>query len=58
MMTPEQYSSGWWRSFAGLSNMSIMAMVFLNLWAPLLVAHLVFRFSSVGSASHIEARPL
>ena len=31
MMTPEQYSSGWWRSFAGLSNMSIMDMVFLNL---------------------------
>ena len=58
MMTSEQYSSGWWRSFTSLSNISIVALCFLSMWAPLLVVYLVFRFSSFGPASHSEARPL
>ena len=58
MMTSEQYSSAWWRSFTSQSNMSIMALVFLSMWAPLLFAYLLFRSSSVGSASHSEAMSL
>ena len=58
MMTSEQYSSAWWRSFTSLSNMSIMALVFLSIWVALLAAHLLFRSSSVGSASHSEAMSL
>ena len=52
VMMPDQYSSRWWRSFTSLS---IMAMLFLSMWVPLLFAHLLFRSSSVGPASHSEA---
>ena len=52
VMTPEQYSSGWWRSFTSLSNMSVMAMLFLYMWAPILFGHFLFRSRSAGSATY------
>ena len=58
VITPEQYSSTWWRSFTSLRTISMVAVLFLSMWAPLLVAYLVFRFGSFGPASHSEARRL
>ena len=58
MMTSEQNSSAWWRSFTSLRTISVMALFFLSMWVPLLFAHLLFRSSSFGPASHSEVRPL